>query len=399
MASLGVNMYFQTVVGDNASRMATVFEQARQRSSIMLISGGLGPTMDDITKEVLASVLGLDMVFDGSVWQEITAYFTRTGRAITENNRRQAYVIEGSIVLHNPNGTAPGILLERDGRVYALLPGPPRELIPMFEDQVKPYLVEHGYAGREIIHSRLLRICGLGESTVEDMVKDLMASSERPTIAPYASLGEVHLRVTAKTETIDEAGRLVDGMARTLCDRLGDNVFGFDEVNLEQAAGARLKRLGLTLALAESCTGGLVGHRITSVPGSSEYFLGGIVCYSNEAKKSLLGVSAGTLAKHGAVSLETAREMADGAVRVFGADAGIAITGIAGPSGGTLAKPVGTVCIALVTPWGSEALVHQFRQPRADIKWRSSQQALTSLWLELGKALLSRGESVEPVGS
>ena len=398
MASLGVNVYFQTVVGDNASRMASVFEQCKERSSILLISGGLGPTMDDITKEVLASVLGLEMVFDESVWQEITAYFTRVGRAMTANNRRQAFVIEGSVVMHNPYGTAPGILVERDAHVYALLPGPPRELIPMFEDQVKPYLVEHGYAGREVIHSKLLRICGLGESMVEDMVKDIMASSEQPTIAPYASLGEVQLRVTSKTKDIGEARRLVDGMTRILCDRLGDNVFGFDEVNLERAAGARLKKLGLTLSLAESCTGGLVGHRITSVPGSSEYFLGGVVSYSNEAKKSLLGVSAETLATHGAVSLETAREMVDGAMRAFGSDIGIAITGVAGPSGGSLKKPVGTVCIALKTPWGSEAGVHQFRPPRADIKWRSSQQALTSLWLELGKVLASRGETVEPVG-
>jgi nicotinamide-nucleotide amidase len=269
----------------------------------------------------------------------------------------------------------------------------------MFEDQVRPYLVEHGYAGREVIHSRLLRICGMGESTVEDMTKDLMASSENPTIAPYASLGEVQLRVTAKTQDIREARRLVNAMTGLLRERLGDNVFGFDETGLERAAGARLRKAGVTLALAESCTGGLLGHRITSVPGSSEYFLGGIVAYSNDAKRSLLGVSAVTLANHGAVSVETAREMAGGAVRAFGSDIGIAITGVAGPSGGSPQKPVGTVCIALKTPWVEEAATHQFRPPRADVNWRSSQQALTSLWLLLGRALSERGETLEPVGS
>jgi len=398
MASLGVNVYFQTVVGDNAARMAFVIKQAQERSDILLITGGLGPTMDDITKEVLAGVLGREMVFDESVWQEISGYFSRTGRPMTANNRRQAFVIEGSCVLHNPYGTAPGILVEHDRRVYVLFPGPPRELHPMFEDQVRPYLVEHGYAGREVIHSRLLRICGLGESTAEDMVKDLMATSQNPTIAPYASLAEVHLRVTAKTQDIREARSLVDRMTLRLRERLGDNVFGFDETTLERAVGARLMKVGVTLALAESCTGGLLGQRITSVPGSSDYFLGGIVSYSNEAKKSLLGVSATTLSEHGAVSLETAREMVHGAMKAFGSDIGIAITGVAGPSGGSPQKPVGTVCIALKTPWEEEATVHRFRPPRADINWRSSQQALTSLWLLLGKVLAGRGEPLEPVG-
>lgn len=387
MALLGIDMYFQTVVGDNESRMVNAFLQARARSDIVMVTGGLGPTMDDLTKDVLARALGREMRFDEGIWRGIEQYFVRTGRQPTENNKRQAYIISGADVLDNPFGTAPGILLEDSGTLFCLLPGPQREMVPMFEAKVRPYLLAKGYGGVDVIHSKLVRICGIGESSVEDMVKDLMATSTNPTIAPYASLGEVHLRVTSKAGTKDLAGALVDGMVEKLRERLSDNVFGYDSVTLPEAVGGRLSQLGWTLALAESCTGGLAGERVTSVPGSSGYFLGGVIAYSNKAKQELLGVSLETLTAFGAVSRETALEMALGAKKAFGSDVAISVTGVAGPGGGSPAKPVGTVHIGLVTPLLRSVTSHLFRPPRADVQWRSSQQALTDLWLHLGRAL------------
>ncbi len=387
LARLGADLYYHTVVGDNLARLERAFALAMQRSGIVVVTGGLGPTMDDITKEALARATGRKLLFDEGIWQEISGYFVRSGREVTDNNKRQALVIEGSTVLSNPLGTAPGLVLEHDSHVFFLLPGPPREMIPMFTEQVIPYLTAKGLAGREIIHSKSVRICGLGESAVEAMVSDIIGSSINPTVAPYAALGQVELRVTCKAASIEEAVARVDEVIARLKGRLGDHVFGYDDTSLEEALGERLKRLGWSVAVAESCTGGLLGDRLTNVPGSSEYFLGGIIAYSNQAKYDLLGVEPRIVELHGAVSEQCVLSMAKGVRICFGADVGVSISGIAGPGGGTTEKPVGTVYISIVTPSTEQAHRLSARPPRKDIKWRAAQQALTHTWLHLGEVL------------
>ncbi|NPV72099.1 MAG: competence/damage-inducible protein A [Firmicutes bacterium] len=385
LASLGVNVYYHVVVGDNAERLAGVIRQALARSDLVITTGGLGPTMDDLTRETVASVLGRRLVFDADVWEEIEAFFERVRRRPTDNNRRQAYVIEGAGVLPNSRGTAPGLVVEEGGKVVALLPGPPQEMTRMFEDHVVPYLIGRG-AGAEIIHSRVLKVCSLGESAVEDKLRDLMEAGTNPTVAPYAYPGEVRLRVTARARSKDEAEALIHPVEAEIRSRLGEFVFGADECTLEAAVGERLRCLGLTLSLAESCTGGLVGHRVTDVAGSSDYFLGGFVAYSNDLKVGELGVKEETLRRFGAVSEQVALEMADGARSATGSGIGIGITGIAGPSGGSEAKPVGTVHIAIAGPNGSYHRGLSLWGDRRDIKWRASQEALAMLWRYLSKA-------------
>ncbi|MGE5542949.1 MAG: competence/damage-inducible protein A, partial [Bacillota bacterium] len=307
LAELGVNVYHQVVVGDNQSRLVDALGQALARSDVVITTGGLGPTADDLTREGVAAAVGRDLVFDERVWRDIEGFFQRVGRSPTPNNRRQAYVVEGSRVLDNPNGTAPGLIIPHDGKSVVMLPGPPAELIPMFERFVADYLRDLG-AGREIIHSKILKVCMLGESAVEDRLRDLMTMGPNPTVAPYAYPGEVHLRLTARAGSVGAAQALIGPAEKRIRDVVGDYVFGSDDETIESAAGRRLRSLGLTVGLGESCTGGLIGHRLTQVPGSSDYFSGGVMAYSNEVKMRALGVKPATLRRYGAVSEETASE-------------------------------------------------------------------------------------------
>lgn len=380
LSSLGIDIYYRSTVGDNAARLADTLKTALSRSDVVITIGGLGPTEDDLTKETIADALGDEMVMDAVSEAKIRAFFERRGLPIAESNLKQALCPKHGQVVPNDVGTAPGALFEEDGKIVIALPGPPGEMIPMVDRYVTPILSERAAStsGRSVIKSRVLRVCGIGESAAEIKVKDLLASSN-PSLAPYAKGGEVHFRVTAKSADEDEAERLIAGLESKVRERLGEFIYGIDEETLETVVVRMLVERGLTLALAESCTGGLVVNRITNVPGSSDAFIGGIVAYANEAKTKFLGVPEETLRAHGAVSSETAQAMAEGAARNVGTDIALGITGIAGPGGGSDEKPVGLVYIALKTPSGTEVTKNVYGGSREDIKMRASQTALNML--------------------
>lgn len=340
-AMLGLSMYYQSVVGDNPKRLEELLLLAKKRSDIIILCGGLGPTQDDLTKETAAKVMDRKLIEDKRARQEIEDFLKKRSRSITENNWKQAMVPEGSRVLYNPNGTAPGIIMEDNHNTLILLPGPPNELVPMFEEQVYPYLKE---LQPEIICSKMIKLCGIGESAAETKILDLIEQQENPTIAPYAKTGEVHLRLTAKAATQDEAFSLMKPLELELHKRFDSLIYtDREEVTLEMAVAELLKKYHLTVTTAESCTGGLLAGRLINVPGISENLKEGYITYSNEAKEKLLGVLPQTLEEYGAVSEETVIEMAKGGAKTAGADICVSISGIAGPEGGTDEKPVGLV--------------------------------------------------------
>lgn len=350
LASLGIAVYRQGVVGDNADRLQKALEESFSRADLVILSGGLGPTYDDLTKETVAKLFGRGMLRDESILRDIEAYFAaRYGdiSKMTPNNCKQADIPEGAIPLRNPNGTAPGIIVEGNSKTAILLPGPPRELEPMMADQVVPYLVKR--TGRVFV-SRSIHLAEIGESAVEATLADLMKESKNPTLAPYAKEGEVQLRVTASAKTEGEATALCDGMiAKVEASAVAPYIYGIDVGSVEEALVHALSARGLTVAAAESCTGGLVAARLTSVSGASEILRGSFVTYAEEAKESLVGVSRESLDQYSAVSKTVAAEMADGARNRMQANIGISVTGYAGPSGGTEKDPVGTVYIGIST--------------------------------------------------
>jgi len=340
LASLGIDVYHQSVVGDNSQRLLDSLKLALSRADIVITTGGLGPTYDDVTKKAVADYFGLDMEPHEPSVRKIEAFYQRRGAPMTPNNLLQAQVPAGATVFFNEAGFAPGFAVEQGGKTVIMLPGPPNELHPMFERQVAPFLEK--YTGATI-RSRTIHIFGMGESLVEDTLRDLMTSSVNPTVAPYAKSGEVQVRVSAKAESADAAFALIDPMVNHIHNMLGDVVYGVDIGSLQAAVVALLREKKLTVALAESCTGGKVSAAITDIPGASDVFGCGVCAYSNAIKQKILNVSAKTLAGHGAVSAETAREMAAGVRALSGADIGVSITGIAGPGGGSAEKPVGLV--------------------------------------------------------
>ncbi len=376
LSRLGITLYHRTTVGDNPERIRETIRQALSRADLVLTIGGLGPTEDDLTKEMAGEVLGVGFVEDATHAQWLRDFLKGRGQEPPPPSfAKQALVPAQGRGLPNPNGTALGALFEAGGKIVICLPGPPNELIPMAEQSVEPYLREKTEGQRQVIRSRTLRIVGLGESLVEERARDLM-HGDNPTVAPYAKTGEVHLRVTARAASDEEADALIAPMESRLRDRLGDVVYGVDGETLEYAVVQFLMLLGKTVATAESCTGGLVSQRLTSVPDSSRVFGEGFVTYSNEAKRRYLGVNEETLARHGAVSGETAREMAEGARDASGADIAVSVTGIAGPGGGMPEKPVGTVHIGLAWEDGVISEHHAFLGSRADVRTRSAQAAL-----------------------
>ncbi len=376
-AMLGLSMYYQSVVGDNRERLREVLEAAKGRSDVIILSGGLGPTQDDLTKETAAEVTGRKLVEDGQARREIEEFMAKRGRAITENNWKQALVPEGCKVLYNPNGTAPGIIIEDEDTCIILLPGPPDELVPMFEEQVYPYL--HSLQP-EIICSKMVKLCGIGESAAETKILDLIEGQQNPTVAPYAKIGEVHLRITAKAESEAAAYGLIGPMEEELKRRFGSLIYTDDpQVTLEMAIAGLLKEHRLTVTTAESCTGGLLAGRLINVPGISAYFKEGYITYSNEAKEKILGVAPKTLEAYGAVSAETAEEMAQGAAQAAGADLGVAVTGIAGPDGGTEEKPIGLVYISCYGRGRCHTQRNQYTCSRGKIRAYSVATALTLL--------------------
>ncbi len=365
LAPLGVDIYHQLVVGDNPARLTRAVHEAFSRADVVIFSGGLGPTDDDLTKETVAAALGRELVLFEDEWEKLQAYFRRTGRAIAPNNRKQAVFPVGAIILPNPNGTAPGCIIEQDGKAAVLLPGPPRELYPMFTDYVMPYLCKKA---DHMLYSRVVRIYGRGESDVTYQLDRLIKNQTNPTIAPYVKTCEVTLRVTARCKTSKEGEALVLPVVQKIRETLGDVVFDDNDRSLPQVCHDLLTERGQTLAVAESCTGGLLSSAFIDLPGSSRYFVEGAVTYTNEAKMRRLGVSAETLDRFGAVSEPCAKEMAEGMRRIAGADYALATTGVAGPDGGTEETPVGLVYIALATPAGVRVKAMRLRGDRARIR-------------------------------
>lgn len=342
---LGFGIYYQTVIGDNEERLKEAVRTAKKRAELVILTGGLGPTKDDITKEAVAEVFQKELKEDETVKKEIHELFaSKWKKEIPDNNWKQAMVIDGAIVLHNDNGTAPGFILEEAGSTVILLPGPPRELIPMFQNKVVPYLSSKQ---KVVFVTRMVKICNVGESSVAERIHDLVEKQSNPTIATYAKLGEVHIRVTASGTDEAEAKKLVKPVVKELKNRFGMDIYTTDEeVSLEECVVKLLKKHDLTLVTAESCTGGLIAATIVNVPGASDVLKESFVTYSNKAKKKYLDVSKSTLKKYTEYSEKCAKEMARGAALVNDSDVSIAVTGIAGPGGGTEEKPVGLVYIS-----------------------------------------------------
>ena len=360
LAALGLSCYHQSVVGDNEERLTDTLKLALSRSDIVILSGGLGPTKDDLTKEVTAKVFGKELYEDAHTRERIQEYYDRLNRkgTITENNWKQAMVPEGAIVIDNHNGTAPGIILEgENGKTAILLPGPPNEIKPMFENDIAPYLNRLQPEG---IYSKMVKICSIGESRAETMVADLMEQQSNPTLAPYAKTGEVHFRVTAKAKDQETADQLMQPVLDELFRRFGNNIYTTEEtVTLEEAVVNLLKEKNMTVTTAESCTAGLLAGRIMNVPGASDVYNEGYITYSNDSKMKLVGVQEETLNQYGPVSVETAYEMAVGAARAAGSEAAVSVTGYAGPDGGADGKPAGLVYVGCCV--GDKVRVEEFR--------------------------------------
>lgn len=349
LSELGINVYFHTVVGDNPGRLASAVEIARSRADIIITTGGLGPTYDDLTKQVLAESFGLKLYFDEAEAEVIRGYFARrSGAAMTENNLRQAMLPEGCTVFRNLWGTAPGCAFEAMGKLVIMLPGPPRECNAMFREYGVPYLSR---LSDYQIRSHRIHIFGMGESAVEDRLSDLMENITNPTLAPYAKEGEVMLRVTARAKSLEEADAMMLPVVEKVRDTLGDVVYGIDSDSLEATALALLTERNMTIAAAESCTGGYLAKRLTDIPGASKAFIGGVVTYSNASKIGLLGIFEALLAEKGAVSREVASEMARAVRLKLGADFGVGITGVAGPDSADGIE-AGTVYVALAMESG-----------------------------------------------
>ena len=376
LAELGFSTLYHTVVGDNPDRLRSVLACALERADILITTGGLGPTYDDLTKEICAEAFGLPLELHQPSLDRIVARFAAMERPMTPNNEKQAWLPRGCTVFPNDWGTAPGCAVERNGKHLLMLPGPPRECRPMFRHCAMPYLAA---LSGSALHSDWIRLFGIGESAMEDRLRPLMESSVNPSLAPYAKEGECLVRVTSRAASDAEAAAQNAPYVRAVCDLLSDFVYGVNVSSLEEVAVARLRETGRTLACAESCTGGLLSKRITDVPGASAVFLGSAVTYANAAKTRLLGVSPDTLAAHGAVSAETASEMAAGARSLYGSDYALATTGIAGPASDNTAKPVGLVYIALATPDGVTVREHHFTGDRARIRHAAASNALDML--------------------
>lgn len=377
LAYLGINCYFQTVVGDNRDRLLSVINTALSRADILIFSGGLGPTEDDLTKETVAEALGKKLIRDKRAEQEIADYFALRGRIPTDNNWKQADVIEGCEILYNKNGTAPGIFVSEGEKTVILLPGPPLELKSMFTDSVMPKLQQK--CG-QVFYSQTVKIVGPGESSVETQILDMLDTQDNPTIAPYAKTGEVHLRVTARAKDEKEAREKTAPVVEELYRRFGNAVYTTDaDETLEMALTKLLIKKKYTMTTAESCTGGMIAARMVNAPGVSAVLKSGFITYANEAKEELLGVFHDTLEKFGAVSRETAEEMAEGAVKAAHTDAAVAVTGIAGPDGGTKEKPVGLVYIGVNVRGNVEVREYHFSGSRQKIRESVTAAALTFL--------------------
>ncbi len=343
LAELGIDVFYQTVVGDNPDRMKTAMNIAFERADIIITTGGLGPTGDDLTKEIGAEYFGRKLILDEKALDRIKRFFDKMKRPMTDNNVKQAMVPVNSTVMYNENGTAPGIIIEDNNKILIMMPGPPKEMKPMFSKQVKPYLASKQ---NHTLVSRTLRIAGVGESAMESMVRDMIDRQSNPTIAPYAKDTESILRITASAKTTEEAEKIIEPIAEEIYRRFGDSVYAEGETSIQETVAKILIDKKVTIAVAESCTGGLVAAKLIEYPGISEVLLEGAVTYSNEAKKRRLGGKNETFSAYVAVSVETAAEMAKGIAMTSGADIGVSTTGVAGP-GPSEGKPEGLVYVGV----------------------------------------------------
>lgn len=372
---MGYSVIYHTTVGDNPERMEKALQTALGRADMIITTGGLGPTQGDMTKEITGKVLELPMEYHDEIRQQIAAWFRRSGKRMTPNNERQCYLTFGSDVFTNEAGTAPGCAIRHNGKVVIHLPGPPREMKWMFENRLKPYLLKT-FGSQGCIESLIVKVYDMGESEIEDQLMDLMKGQTNPTLALYAKPGYVEVRLTAKAHTAEAARQLLAPMETKLRQRLHRAALTYNDETMAQLLKERLQQQGFTICAAESCTGGLVGSYITDIPGSSAYFRGSAVTYCDEMKQRVLNVSPQTLATVGAVSAETAGQMAQGTRALYEADMAISTTGLAGPDGGTADKPVGLVYIGVDGPWGTVTHRDVFPGDRPEIKHRAATRAI-----------------------
>lgn len=382
LSSLGIEVDYHTTVGDNPKRLEQILRQAIERSDLVVTTGGLGPTVDDLTKELVAKVLDLKMEIDAPSLEHIRQFFSRRKAPMPSSNKKQAFFPEGSKILPNPIGTAPGAIIENKGKTVIILPGPPFEMQPMFDNYVWTELVSKIGPHVERMNERVLKVFGMGESAIEKVLGDLM-NLPNLTMALLAKRAEMHIRLVARSTeaALNEAKRALDQAEEEIRRRLGNKVFGRDKETMVSIVGKALNNKNLTISTAESCTGGLLGAALTQEPGSSQFYLGGVVSYSNTLKQGLLGVNEDSLKLYGAVSEEVAKEMAEGIRSKTGSDLAVSTTGIAGPDGGSNEKPVGLVYIGFSTPKGVHAERFQFYGERESVRQLTVQAALNGVRL------------------
>lgn len=380
LANMGVDVYYQITVGDNENRLLNQLEESFRRSDLVVLTGGLGPTQDDLTKEVCAKYFNLDMEFHQPSWDKIIEIHNKMKRTPTENNKKQAYFPVNSIILPNEYGTAPGCIMEKDNKTIIVMPGPPREMKPMFDNFVKPFLQKNS---EDILKSKVIRIIGVGESKVENDLLDLIQKQVNPTIATYAKDGECTVRITAKGKTVEEVERLILPVVKEIKNRFKETVYGEDETTIEDEVAKILVKNNLTISVAESCTGGMVSSSLINYPGISSVFMEGCVTYSNEAKMKSLNVKEETLNSVGAVSEQCAKEMAQGVAARHNTNIGLSTTGIAGPEGGSEEKPVGLVYMGIKINDKTIVKKYIFNGDRQQIRYRACKTLLNDLRLEL----------------
>ena len=380
LAAMGIEMYYQITVGDNEERLLKTLKESLNRSDIVICTGGLGPTEDDITKEVCAKYFGYELELHKPSLDAMIERFKHMNRVPTKNNEKQAYFPKEAYILKNDNGTAPGCIMEKEGKMIVVLPGPPREMESMFENYVKPYLSK---LTDDVIESEVLRIIGVGESKVENDILDIIDSQTNPTIATYAKGYECTLRITAKAKSVEEAKELIKPMSDEMKRRFGQSLYATGETSIEEVVAKMLVENNLKIAVAESCTGGMVSASLINYPGISSVFMEGCVTYSNEAKMKSLGVKKETLDVYGAVSDNCAKEMASGVAARYNTNVGIATTGIAGPGGGTDEKPVGLVYFGIYINGKVITKKYVFNGDRQGVRERATRTILNDLRLEL----------------
>lgn len=380
LKNLGIFIYHESVVGDNEERLLLELKEAFSRSDMVITTGGLGPTQDDITKEVGAKFFNRKLMLHEESLKRIEDYFKKSARVVNEGNKKQAYMPEGSIILDNNNGTAPGCIIEENSKILIVLPGPPKEVAPMYFESVVPYLKQFQNG---ILKSRILRIMGIGEGHMAEKINSIIQTSENPTVAPYAKEEDVILRLTASGKTEEECLKLLDNKEKEIRNEIGEFIYGIDDTSIEEVVCNMLLKKSLTISTAESCTGGLLAGKIINFPGASNIFMEGAITYSNEAKMKRLSVSKETLDKYGAVSSQCAEEMAKGIAKASNTDVAISTTGIAGPGGGTLEKPVGLVYIGLYIKGKVISKECHFNGNRNNVRLRTVNTALDYLRKEL----------------